>query len=193
MTVNEKLTGTKTEQNLINAIVGESLARNRYHYFSKVAKKEGYEQIAAIFEETSENEREHAWRFYSKLGNVKGVPSAQYPFFIGTTEENLEFAVNGEHEEWEVLYPNSEKIAREEGFNEIADVFKYVIEAEKHHEARYKKLLENIKKNTVFKKDTETSWMCRECGYLVKSMEAPKKCPNCEHPQSYFQVLCENY
>ena len=193
MSSKDKLRGTKTEQNLINAFAGESQARNRYHFFSKVAKEEGYEQIAAIFEETSENEKEHAWRFYEQLGEMKGHVNESYPFEYGTTEENLANAAAGEHEEWEILYANGEKVAREEGFDDIAEVFRHVREAEKHQEARYRKLLENVKNGTVFKKDVETNWMCREFGYVIKCKEAPCKCPNCKHPQAYFQVLCENY
>lgn len=189
----KKLKGTKTEQNLINAFAGESQARNRYTYFAKQAKEEGYEQISEIFKMTADNEKEHAKLFYEYIGNTKGHVNAEYPFELGTTEENLANAVSGEKEEWSLLYPNAEKTAREEGFYEIADTFKHVIEAEKHHEQRYLKLLENIKNNTVFSKDKETFWMCRECGYVYKGKSAPKKCPNCHHPQSYFQVLCENY
>lgn len=193
MTSNEKLRGTRTEQNLINAFAGESQARNRYHFFAKAAKKEGYEQIAAIFEETANNEKEHAWRFYEQLGDLKGHVNENYPFEYGNTEQNLESAIAGEHEENSVLYVEGEIVAREEGFDDIADVFKYVIDAEKHHERRYRKLLENVKNDTVFKKDKDTNWMCRECGYVLFSKEAPKKCPNCEHPRAYFEVLCENY
>ena len=188
-----KLKGSKTEQNLINAFAGESQARNRYSYFAKQAKKEGYEQIAEIFLMTAENEKEHAKLFYEHIGNTKGLVNAEYPFELGTTEENLESAINGEKEEWSILYPEGEKIAKQEGFDEIATTFHHVIEAEKHHENRYKKLLENVKNNTVFSKEKETCWMCRECGYVHHGKSAPKKCPNCHHPQAYFQVLCENY
>ena len=189
----KKLSGTKTEQNLINAYAGESQARNRYTYFAKQAKEEGYEQIAEIFCMTADNEKEHAKLFYEYIGNTRGHVDAEYPFELGTTEENLESAAAGEKEEWSFLYADAEKTAREEGFDEIADTFHHVIEAEKHHEERYLKLLENIKNDTVFSKDKETYWMCRECGYVHKGKSAPKKCPNCHHPQDYFQVLCENY
>lgn len=189
----KKLSGTKTEQNLINAYAGESQARNRYTYFAKQAKEEGYEQIAEIFCMTSDNEKEHAKLFYEHLGNTRGHVDAEYPFELGTTEENLESAAAGEKEEWSFLYADAEKTAKEEGFEEIADTFHHVIEAEKHHEQRYLKLLENIKNGTVFSKDKEILWMCRECGYVYKGKSAPKKCPNCHHPQGYFQVLCENY
>ncbi len=189
----KSLKGSKTEQNLINAFAGESQARNRYSFYAKAAKKEGYEQIAAIFLETAENEKEHAKLFYEPLGNIRGIVNAEYPFELGTTEENLESAVAGEKEEWEFLYAEGERIAREEGFDKIAEIFHHVIHAEKHHHQRYLKLLENVKNNTVFKKEKDTNWMCRECGYVYYGKEAPKECPNCHHPQAYFEVLCENY
>ncbi len=189
----KSLKGTKTEQNLINAFAGESQARNRYTYFAKVAKKEGYEQIAAIFLETSDNEMEHAKLFYKHIGKTMGHVDSVYPFELGTTEENLQSAIDGEHEEWTILYEQGEKIAREEGFDEIAETFHHIINSEKHHENRYKKLLENIKNNTVFKKSTEVTWMCRKCGYLYKGKSAPDKCPNCLHPQAYFEIFSENY
>lgn len=189
----KNLKGSKTEQNLINAFAGESQARNRYSFYAKAAKKEGYEQIAAIFLETAENEKEHAKLFYEPLGNIRGIVNAEYPFELGTTEENLENAAAGEKEEWEFLYAEGERIAREEGFDKIAEIFHHVIHAEKHHHQRYLKLLENVKNNTVFKKEKDTNWMCRECGYVYYGKEAPKECPNCHHPQAYFEVLCENY
>lgn len=189
----KRLRGTKTEQNLINAFAGESQARNRYTYFAKKAKEEGYEQISEIFCMTADNEKEHAKLFYEYLGDIRGHVDAEYPFELGTTEENLESAAAGEKEEWSFLYADGEKTAREEGFDDVADTFHYVIEAEKHHEQRYLKLLENIKNDTVFSKEKETYWMCRECGYVHHGKSAPKKCPNCHHPQAYFQVLCENY
>ena len=187
------LKGSKTEQNLINAFAGESQARNRYSFFAKQAKKDGYEQIAEIFLITAENEKEHAKLFYEHIGNTIGQVNSSYPFELGTTEENLESAINGEKEEWSILYPEGEKVAREEGFDKIAETFHHVVEAEKHHEKRYSKLLENVKNNTVFSKPEETNWMCRECGYIHHGKSAPKKCPNCHHPQAYFQVLCEEY
>ena len=189
----KNLKGTKTEQNLINAFAGESQARNRYSFFAKQAKNEGYEQIAEIFLITAENEKEHAKLFYEHIGNTIGHVNSDYPFELGSTEENLKSAINGENEEWSMLYPEGEKVAKEEGFDDIAETFHHVIEAEKHHENRYKKLLENVKNNTVFSKDKETHWMCRECGYIYHSKSAPKNCPNCHHPQAYFQVLCEEY
>lgn len=188
-----KLRGTKTEQNLINAFAGESQARNRYSYFAKKAKEDGYEQISEIFLMTAENEKEHAKLFYEFIGDTKGHVNSSYPFELGTTEENLESAAAGEKEEWNILYADAEATAREEGFDEIADTFHHVIRAEKHHEIRFLKLLENVKNKTVFKKDTETEWMCRECGYICYSKCAPEECPNCHHPRAYFQVLCETY
>ena len=188
-----ELKGSKTEKNLQAAFAGESQARNKYTYYASVAKKAGYEQINAFFEETANNEKEHAKLFYEHIGNTIGHVNSDYPFELSSTEENLKSAINGENEEWSMLYPEGEKVAKEEGFDDIAETFHHVIEAEKHHENRYKKLLENVKNNTVFSKDKETHWMCRECGYIYHSKSAPKKCPNCHHPQAYFQVLCEEY
>jgi rubrerythrin len=187
------LRDTRTEQNLINAFAGESQARNRYTFFAKVAKNEGFEQIAEIFQITADNEKEHAKLFYNHIGNIKGQVNSFYPFELGTTSENLSSAIAGETEEYTILYPNAERIAREEGFEDIANTFLHVVEAEKHHEKRYSKLLENIRNNTVFSKDREVQWVCRECGYVCTSKSAPQKCPNCHHPQSYYQVLCEEY
>ena len=189
----EKLRGTKTEQILVNAFAGESQARNRYTYYAKQAKEEGYEQIAEIFLQTAENEKEHAKLFYEHIGNTTGTVTGSYPFELGTTEENLKSAIEGEHEEWSTLYKEGEETAKEEGFEEISDTFKHVRRAEEHHEARFKKLLENIENDTVFKKDYETEWMCRECGYVFFGKSAPQKCPNCHHPRAYFEVLCEKY
>lgn len=188
-----KLRGTKTEQNLINAFAGESMARNRYTFFAKQAKKDGFEQISEIFLMTAENEREHAKHFYEYIGDTKGHVESSYPFELGTTEENLKSAIAGEKEEAEILYLEAEKTAKEEGFEDIAKTFHYVIEAEKHHEDRFKKLLENVKNKSVFKKDEETNWLCRKCGFVCTSKSAPQECPNCGHPQAYFQILCEKY
>ena len=193
MTTKKSLKGTKTEQILINSFAGESQARNRYSYFAKQAKKEGFEQIADIFLQTAENEKEHAKLFYEYLGNIRGHVDAEYPFELGTTEENLESAANGENEEWTTLYAEGEKVAKEEGFDDIASTFHHVMRAEQHHEQRFLKLLENVKNNTVFQKDTEIDWLCRECGYVHHGKSAPKICPNCHHPQAYYEVLCENY
>ena len=189
----EKLKGTKTEQNLINSFAGESQARNRYTFFAKQAKKEGFEQIAEIFLMTAENEKEHAKLFYEHIGNTAGTVTGTYPFEMGTTEENLKSAIAGENEEWSKLYLEAEEIATAEGFDEIANTFKYVRRSEEHHEKRYKKLLENIINNTVFQKDSETDWVCRKCAYIHTGTKAPEKCPNCHHPRAYFEVLCEKY
>ncbi len=192
--MDERLKGTKTEQNLINAFAGEAQARNRYTYYSKVAKDEGYEQISAIFLETAENELEHARIFYSYIiQNPLAHVDSFYPFELGTTEENLSSAIAGETEEYETLYKDAEKIAEEEGFEQIAKSFHNVRIAENHHAKRYQQLYENLQNNTVFSKNTHTEWICRKCGYVCNSTEAPEYCPNCFHPQNYFQVLCEKY
>lgn len=177
------LKGSKTEQNLWAAFSGESQARNKYSYFASQADKEGLKQIAAIFLETADNEKEHAKRFYKFLmgGSVPG------------TEENLLDAAEGENEEHTNMYPEFEKIAREEGFDEIADIFHEIAEVEEEHEKRFRKLLANIKANTVFKKDKVVKWKCRNCGYIHEGTEAPEECPACAHPQSYYEVLAENY
>lgn len=192
--MNDKLKGSRTEQILINAFAGEAQARNRYTYFSKVAKKEGYEQISAIFLATAENELEHAKLFYKHVGNNSNVHvDGFYPFELGTTEENLQSAIAGEEEEFSVLYYNGELIAKEEGFDDISDTFRHVRVSEQHHAKRYKELLENIKENTVFKKDKKEEWICRKCGYIYIGFEAPHVCPCCEHPRAYFELLCEKY
>ena len=189
----EKLKDTQTLQNLINAYAGESEARNRYTMYAKIAKKEGYEQISAIFLETAENEREHAKHFYEYIPDGKWQVDGYYPFELGTTEENLKSAADGENEEYNILYLNGEETAKAEGFDEIAETFHHVRTSEMHHEKRYLELLKQVKDGTVFKKDKETDWMCRKCGYIYHGKSAPQKCPNCEHPQAYFQVLCEKF
>lgn len=190
----KNLEGTKTKQNLLNAFAGESQARNRYTIYSKIAKKEGYEQIAQIFLDTAENEREHAKLFYQHINNCKtGQVNAPYSFELGTTKENLESALNGEKAEWETIYQLGESDARAEGFEDIAETFKYIRTAEKHHFERYTELLKNITKNTIFKKDTENTWICRKCAYHINAKEAPDKCPLCKHPQAYFEILCEKF
>lgn len=189
-----ELKGSQTEKNLLKAFAGESQARNRYTYFESVARKEGFEQIAAIFEETANNEKEHAKVFFKHLEGGDVVIEAGYPAGkIGTTAENLLAAAEGEKMEWGTLYPEFEKVAREEGFNEIADSFKEIAEVEEKHEKRYRKLLENVKNKTVFKKDKVVKWKCRNCGYVHEGIEAPKECPACKHPQSFYELLCENY
>ncbi|MEM4267999.1 MAG: rubrerythrin family protein [Candidatus Woesearchaeota archaeon] len=189
-----KLDGSQTEKNLLKAFAGESQARMRYTYFASVAKKEGYEQISAIFLETAENEREHAKVFFKYLEGRMVEITATYPAGkIGNTSENLLAAANGEKEEWGVLYPGFEKTARQEGFKEIAESFKEIAEVEEQHEKRYRKLLENLKTGQVFKRKEVVRWKCRNCGYVYEGKEAPKKCPACKHPQAYYELLCENY
>ncbi len=186
--------GTETERNLLISFAGESQARNRYSYFSSVARKAGYEQIAAIFLETADNEKEHAKRFFQFLEGGDVEITASYPAgIIGDTAANLEAAADGEKLEWTTLYKNFEDIARKEGFTEIADVFKEIAEVEEQHEKRYRKLLKNVKEGKVFKKDAVVKWKCRNCGYVHEGKEAPKTCPACAHPQSYYEVFVEPY
>jgi len=185
---------TKTEENLLKAFAGESQARNRYTYFASVARKEGYEQISAIFTETADNEKEHAKVFFKYLKGGDLEITASYPAGkIGTTEENLLAAAKGEKLEWGTIYPEFEETARKEGFNEIADSFKEIAEVEEKHEKRFLKLLKNVKERTVFKKDKVVKWKCRNCGYVHEGKEAPKECPACKHPQSFYELFCENY
>ncbi len=190
-----KITGTKTEKNLLKAFAGESQARNRYTYFASVAKKEGYEQIAAIFTETADNEKEHAKRFFSFLESGEAVEiTAMYPAGkVGTTVENLKAAAAGENEEWTELYPEFAKIATEEGFNDVAACFTMIAKVEKEHEDRYKKLAANIETAEVFKKSEKVRWKCRNCGYVAEAETAPEKCPACLHPKSYFEIKETNY
>lgn len=190
---NNKLAGTRTEQCLINAFAGESQARNRYTYFASVAKKAGYEQIAGIFLQTADNEKEHAKLFYKHLEAGNHTVNGTYPFLLSTTVENLRHAAAGEHEEWTNLYLNASIIADEEGFPEVATTFRQVLSVEKHHEARFLALAKNIDMDLVFKKIDEVLWMCRNCGYVHKSIEAPNVCPTCHHPQAYFELLCDNF
>lgn len=188
--------GTKTEKNLLTAFAGESQARNRYTYFASVAKKEGYVQISKIFEETADNEKEHAKRFFKFLegGESEINIDAKFPLgVISDTKTNLLNAAKGENEEWTHMYPSYAKIAREEGFEAIARVFEEVAKVEKHHEERYKKLAENIEKGAVFKKDKPVQWKCNNCGYIHEGHEAPSSCPACAHPQSYFEILADNF
>ncbi len=189
-----KLKGTKTEKNLLAAFAGESQARNRYAYFSSAAKKEGYEQISALFLETAENEKEHAKRFFKFLEGGMTEFTATFPSGrIGTTAENLLAAAEGEYEEWTRLYPGAAKVADEEGFRAVAEAFRQIAKVEVKHEKRYRKLLENIEKGRVFKRDAPTSWKCRNCGYHHEGAEALDLCPACLHPKSYFELLAENY
>lgn len=173
-----ELKGSKTEQNLMAAFAGESQARNKYTYFASKAKKDGYEQIAAIFEETANNEKEHAKMWFKEL-NGGSIPS---------TEENLLAAAEGENYEWTDMYDNFAKTAKEEGFDRIAYLFTEVAKIEKEHEERYRKLLANVKDGLVFSKDGDRIWQCRNCGHIVIGKEAPKVCPVCNHPQSYFEI-----
>jgi len=192
--MSKSIRGTKTEQNLLKAFAGESQARNRYTYFASVAKKEGYEQIAAIFLETAENEREHAKVFFKYLEGGDLEITASYPAgIIGSTKENLEHAAAGENLEWTTLYSDFERVAMEEGFPEIAESFREIAKVEKFHEARYRKLISNIENGSVFKKDTSVKWHCRNCGYIYEGDEAPEKCPACKHPRAYYEILAENY
>jgi len=189
-----KIKGSKTEKNLLKAFAGESQARNRYTFFASAAKREGYEQISAIFLETAENEKEHAKVFFKYLEGGDCEITASYPAGrIGNTSENLLEAANGEKMEYSSLYPEFAKTALEEGFKEVAESFKEIGEVEEHHEQRYRKLLENVKNKTVFKKAKSTKWKCRNCGYVHEGKEAPDKCPACKHLQSYYEVLEENY
>lgn len=192
--MNNQLKGTKTEQNLFKSFAGEAQARNRYTYYSKIAKREGYEQIAAIFLATAENELEHAKLFMQHIGNTPiGHVDAFYPFEIGSTEENLTSGIANETEEFEVLYLEYENTAKEEGFMDIANTFHNIRIAERHHAKRYEALFKEFKNCTTFKKDENTNWVCRKCGYVITNKSAPEKCPLCHHPQAYFEVQSENY
>ena len=190
----KSLKGTKTEQNLLKAFAGESQARNRYEFAASVAKKEGYEQIAAIFQETANQEKAHAKRFFKFLEGGMTEITATYPAgIIGTTMENLKAAAEGENEEWTTLYPAFAEIAREEGFPEVAAAFKMISKVEAEHERRYLKLLQNISEDKVFMKDGKVWWKCLVCGYVYESEKALDNCPACLHPKSYMQVREENY
>ncbi|MFW6119877.1 MAG: rubrerythrin [Petrotogales bacterium] len=190
----KSIKGTETEKNLLAAFAGESQARNRYSYFASKAKKEGFEQIAGIFTETADNEREHAEVFFKYLKGDMVEITAEYPAgVIGSTAENLLAAAEGEKMEWGTLYPNFAVTAEQEGFSEIASSFREIAKVESYHERRYRKLLENVKKGRVFKREKVTKWKCRNCGYVYEGKEPPKKCPACKHPQSYYEIWVENY
>ncbi|HYE83575.1 MAG TPA: rubrerythrin family protein [Clostridia bacterium] len=176
-----ELKGSKTEQNLWAAFAGESQARNKYTYFASTAKKEGYEQISGIFQETADNEKEHAKLIFKFLGG------------IGDTAENLKHAAEGENYEWSSMYKEFEKIAREEGFSAIAEFFNKVATVEKEHEERYLALLKNVEESKVFKREEQTTWRCRNCGYIHTGAEAPEICPTCKHPRAYFEIAAFNY
>jgi rubrerythrin len=195
-----KLEGTKTLENLMKAFAGESQARNRYTYYASVAKKEGYNQIEAIFLETAENEKEHAKLFFKHLVNYLGaceaIPveiTATYPVALGDIRQNLLSAAAGEHEEWSDLYVNFADVAQQEGFADVAATFRLIKEVEKRHETRYLKLAANIADCKVFQKDQPTLWKCLNCGYVYEGAAAPEQCPACKHPTAYFELFCENY
>ena len=189
-----ELKGSKTEKNLMGAFAGESQARNRYAYFASKAKKEGYVQISAIFEETANQEREHAKRLFKFMTGGEAETAAAFPFgVIGSTLDNLRAAAAGENYEWTDMYPSFAKVAREEGFDEIAGAFEAIAVAEKQHEKRYLDLAKNIAEKKVFKKDAPVVWRCRNCGYLHTATEAPALCPACTHPQAHFELLGENW
>ena len=190
----KSLKGTKTEKNLLAAFAGESQARNRYTYFASAARKEGLEQIANIFMETAENEKEHAKLFFKHLEGGDVEITAFYPAGqIKDTQSNLEAAAAGEKMEWTVLYQDFAKIAKYEEFPEVAQTFEQVAKVEKFHESRYRKLIDNLVKGEVFKKKTAVKWHCINCGYVIEGAGAPKECPACKHPQSFYEVLAENF
>jgi len=192
--MSKSLKGTKTEQNLLKAFAGESQARNRYTYFASAAKKEGYEQISAILLETAENEKEHAKVFFKHLQGGDVEITASYPAgSIKATVDNLAQAAEGENLEWTTLYADFAKEASDEGFPEIAESFKQIAKVEKFHEERYRKLIANIQRDSVFKKDSSTKWHCRNCGYVHEGDVAPEECPACNHPKAHYEVLAENY
>jgi rubrerythrin len=192
--MSKSIKGSKTEQNLLKAFAGESQARNRYTYFASVAKKAGFEQIANIFTETAENEKEHAKIFFKHLEGGEVEITATYPAGeIKDTQANLEAAAAGQHLEWTTLYANFSKIANAEDFPEVGRSFEQVSKVEKFHEARYRKLISNLANNEVFKKKTNIKWHCINCGYVIEGSQAPKECSACKHPQAFFEVLAENY
>jgi len=192
--MSKSLKGTVTEQNLLKSFAGESQARNRYEFFASVAKKEGYEQIAAIFLETASQEIEHAKRFFKFLEGGMTEIQASYPAgVIGTTKENLKAAAEGENEEWTTLYPKFAETAQKEGFPEVAAAFRMITKVEAEHERRYLKLLQNVSEDRVFVKDGKVWWECRKCGYVYESDKALEVCPACLHPKAYMQVRSENY
>jgi rubrerythrin len=190
----KSIKGTRTEQNLLKAFAGESQATRRYEMYAKIAKEEGYEQIAGFFLETANQEKMHAKSFYEHLEGGMVEITATYPAgVLATTAENLEKAAAGENEEWSILYPEFARIAEEEGFRRIATTFKLVAEAEKNHEERYLKLLKRVKDGTVFERSNKVKWYCRKCGYIYEGEKALKNCPTCRHPQAYFEEWVENY
>jgi len=192
--MSKSIKGTKTEKNLLASFAGESQARNRYTYFASAARKEGYEQIANIFIETAENEKEHAKVFFKYLEGGDVEITASYPAgMIKDTKSNLEAAAAGENMEWTVLYSDFGKVARDEGFEEVARSFEQISKVERFHESRYRKLVNNIANGEVFKKKAAVKWHCINCGYIFEGAEAPNECPACKHPQAFYEVLAENY
>ena len=186
--------GSRTEKNLLAAFAGESQARNRYTYFASTAKKEGYEQISALFLETADNEKEHAKLFFKLLKGGEAEIIASYPAgVISDTAANLKAAADGEKFEWTTLYPNFAEVAKQEGFMDVYETFTQISKAEKFHEARYLSLLKSVKEGKVFKRDAPVKWHCRNCGYVFEGKEAPDVCPVCKHPKAHFEVLAENY
>lgn len=188
------MTNNKTiDTILVNSFVGESQARNRYTIYSSIAKKEGLIEISDVFLNTAENEREHAKLFYKHITNGIHNVNFDYPYFLGSTIENLKSSAEGEHDEWETIYKNNADIAKNEGFDEISDLFLHIIEVEKHHEHRYKKLYEQLKTGSFFDRGCQTQWICSKCGYITIGESAPKICPCCKHPQGYLKVFSEPY
>jgi len=188
------LKGSRTEKNILTAFAGESQARNRYTFFASQARKDGFQQVALIFEETANQEKEHAKRLFKLLKGGEVEIQAAFPAgLIGTTSENLKGAAAGEHYEWNEMYPSFAKVAQEEGFTDIAKIFNAISVAEKQHERRYRGLLANVEAGTAFKKDKVVKWRCLNCGYVSEGKEAPDKCPACDHPRDYYEILAENW
>ena len=192
-----ELKGSKTAENLLKAFAGESQARNRYTYYASIAKKEGFVQISNIFTETADNEVQHAKRFFkflcTTLGGEAVTIHADYPIGMGSTLDNLKYAADGEHDEWSNLYPSFAKVAEEEGFADVAICFRKIAEVEAQHEARYRKLHDNVKNNQVFHRTEAVEWKCTHCGYVYKGKDALKECPACLHGQAYFEIACNNF
>ena len=192
--MSKSIKGTKTEKNLLDAFAGESQARNRYTYFASAARKEGFEQIANIFVETAENEKEHAKVFFKHLEGGDVEITATYPAgMIKNTKSNLEAAAAGENMEWTIIYSDFAKVAKDEGFPEVARTFEQIAKVEKFHESRYRRLINNVANGEVFKKKTSVKWHCINCGYVFEGTEAPKECPACKHPQAFYEPLAENF
>lgn len=188
-----KFEKSETLKCVVNAFAGESQARNKYTFYAKVAKEEGYEYVSSVFLTTASNEEEHAKLFYKHIPNNHHTVNAQYPFFWGNTLENLQSAASGEREEWEIIYKNSAQIAKEEGFEEISRLFSNIVEIEKRHSHRYETLALELKNDTLYKKEEVTQWICRKCGYTHIGKEAPCQCPVCSHSQGYFEMFTEKF